>query len=76
VTDFVNEDQCALCSGMWASEREAFRVNLDKIPLKEPVCNACVMAFFVTLGFRSVTMRNPSTKGDPPKDVSPYFAVS
>lgn len=36
---------------MWASEREAFRANLDKIPLKEPVCNACVMAFFRNIGF-------------------------
>lgn len=51
MTDFVGEDQCALCSGIWASEREAFRANLDKIPLREPVCNGCLMAFWRNIGF-------------------------
>ena len=49
--DFVSEDQCALCSGMWPSERPAFRSNLDEIPLHELVCNACLIAFWRNIGF-------------------------
>src|SRR5262249_33307673 len=41
MSDFVDEEHCPLCSHMWRSEREAFRANLDKLPLNEPVCNAC-----------------------------------
>jgi hypothetical protein len=49
--DFVSEDQCAVCSGLHPSEREAFRSHLGEIPLREPVCDACMMAFFRTIGF-------------------------
>jgi len=48
--DFVDEDQCSLCSRMWSSERDAFRANLDTLPLDKPVCNACLMAFWRNLG--------------------------
>ena len=51
MTDHVSEDQCALCARMWASERPAFRAQLNKIPLKDPVCDACVVAFFRNIGF-------------------------
>jgi len=51
MTDFTTEERCALCSGMWASERGAFRANLETLPLNEPVCNACLMAFWRNLGF-------------------------
>ena len=34
----------------WPSERDAFRANLDALPLNEPVCNACLMAFWRNLG--------------------------
>jgi hypothetical protein len=43
---------------MWASERPAFRAGLDRIPLKEPVCNACLMAFARNIGL-------PVRDGDP-----------
>jgi hypothetical protein len=34
-----------------ASEREAFRVCLDKLPLNdEPICDACLLAFWRNLG--------------------------
>jgi hypothetical protein len=48
--DHVSEDDCSLCGQMWPSEREAFRASLDVIPLPQPVCNACVMAFWRNVG--------------------------
>jgi hypothetical protein len=50
MSDFVDEDHCALCSRMWPSEREAFRANLDQLSLEEPVCDACLLAFWRNLG--------------------------
>jgi len=50
MSDLVDEEHCALCSRMWRSEREAFRANLDELPLNEPVCDACFMAFCQNLG--------------------------
>lgn len=51
ISDFVSEDECALCSGMLPSERAVCRKNLDQIPLREPVCDACLAAFFCNIGF-------------------------
>ncbi len=51
MSDFVNEDDRSLCSRFSPSEREAFRADLDTLPLKEPVCVACEMAFWRNLGF-------------------------
>lgn len=51
MADFVSEEQCALCAGMWSSEREAFRINLESLPLNEPVCSACLVAFWRNIGF-------------------------
>ena len=48
--DFVDEEYCSLCSRIWRSEREAFRANLDELPLNEPVCDACFVAFWQNLG--------------------------
>jgi hypothetical protein len=48
--DFIPEEDCGLCSHMWASEREAFRASLDMLTLAEPVCNACLMAFWRNMG--------------------------
>jgi hypothetical protein len=58
MSDFVDEDHCALCWHMWPSEREAFRANLDQLPLDEPVCDACLLAFWRNLG-RPVTEDEP-----------------
>jgi hypothetical protein len=49
--DFVSEDHCVLCSGMWASERAAFRSNLNEILLHKPVCDARLIAFSRNIGF-------------------------
>jgi hypothetical protein len=48
---YVSEQDCSLCSTMWASERPKFRKNIRGIPLDKPVCNACLMAFARNIGF-------------------------
>jgi hypothetical protein len=48
--DYVSEDDCFLCGRMWHSEREAFRASLDVIPLPQPVCDRCQMAFWRNVG--------------------------
>jgi hypothetical protein len=48
--DFVDEEHCQLCSRVEPSEREAFRACLDMLPLKEPICEACLIAFWRNLG--------------------------
>ena len=45
MSDFVSEDDCSLCGRMWRSERKDFRRNLEMLPLQEPVCDRCLMAF-------------------------------
>jgi len=50
MSDFVDEEHCALCSRLWRSERKAFRSDLDELPLNEPVCDACFVAFWRNLG--------------------------
>jgi hypothetical protein len=44
MSDFVDEEHCALCSRMWPGEREAFRANLDTLPLLDGVCDAWAAA--------------------------------
>ena len=50
MSDFVDEDHCAICSRVPPNERDAFRASLDRMPLKEPVCDACLVAFWRNLG--------------------------
>lgn len=52
---YVSEDDCTLCGRMWRNEREAFRNQLDwlpmdQLPMDEPVCNARLLAFFRNIG--------------------------
>jgi len=49
--DYVDEDQFPLCSDWWRSERPAFRANLEWIPLGEPICIPCLMAWSRNIGF-------------------------
>jgi hypothetical protein len=51
MSDSVGENGCAVCSQVRASERSAFRAKLAAIPLKEPICNACLMAWARNVGF-------------------------
>jgi hypothetical protein len=50
VSDAVDEDKCAICARVPPRERDALRASLDKLPLDEPVCDACQMAFWRNLG--------------------------
>jgi hypothetical protein len=50
-SDLVTEEDCSLCTRMRPRERDAFRASLETLPLKEPVCVACEMAFWRNLGF-------------------------
>jgi hypothetical protein len=49
--DIADKTDCLLCSRVPPSEREAFRASLDTLPLDEPVCDECLMAFWRNLGF-------------------------
>jgi hypothetical protein len=51
MSEFVSEEQCMLCSGMWPSEQELFRAHLESIPAREPICDVCLMAFWRNIGF-------------------------
>jgi hypothetical protein len=46
----ASEDDCAVCSGWPAADRETMRTLIDRIPL-EGVCEACEMEFWRSLGF-------------------------
>jgi len=45
MSDYVREDDCSLCGRWSASERRGFRKNLDMLPLEQPVCDRCLVAF-------------------------------
>jgi hypothetical protein len=83
MADYVSEDQCALCSGIWVSERDAFRENLDTIPGREWVCDACLEAFFRSIqrGFRLRFAEQQARGGkrvavaDQPKPKAPHETV-
>jgi hypothetical protein len=61
MVDRVDEEHCLLCSRVPPSEREAFRISLDTLPLDEPVCDECLMAFWRNLGL-PVSDTDESTK--------------
>jgi hypothetical protein len=50
MAEFADETDCVLCGEISPSELDAFRASLDRMPLKEPVCDACLMAFWRNLG--------------------------
>lgn len=37
---------CVLCTPIKDEDRPAFRSEIDKLPLKEQVCDECMSAFF------------------------------
>jgi hypothetical protein len=51
MTDFVDQESCTLCSHIPPIAREAFRADLDTIPLNELTCEACLVAWWRNLPF-------------------------
>jgi hypothetical protein len=43
---YATEDECACCSRLPAVLRPMLRIAIDQIPLREPVCDACLEAFW------------------------------
>jgi hypothetical protein len=48
-TEHVTEADCALCRHLNPAQRATMRADLIVIPLREPVCDACVEAFTANL---------------------------
>jgi hypothetical protein len=47
----VAEDDCVVCGHWPAADRSAMREMIDRISLKDDVCDECNMAFFRNIGF-------------------------
>jgi hypothetical protein len=48
--DLVDEKDCLVCGEIAPNERDAFRASLDTLPMKEPICIFCEIAFWRNLG--------------------------
>jgi hypothetical protein len=56
-----SEEDCAVC-GQWpAGDREGVRMLIDRIPLREPVCEECLMAFGRSLVVEETAPLRPLT---------------
>ena len=53
----VSEAECTLCSGLTPDQRIAMRAALLRIPLFEPVCPECTLAFW-----ENAIVNNPQTE--------------
>ena len=49
-TEFASEAQCPVCSKWPPQERKSKRQELDEIPLREPICVRCFVAFWKNMG--------------------------
>jgi hypothetical protein len=49
----VSEADCEVCQDWPAADRETMRIMIDRIPLHDPVCAECQMAFWAKLLPRS-----------------------
>jgi hypothetical protein len=45
----IAEANCALCRDLDPAQRAAMRSDLIVIPLREPVCDQCTLAFWANL---------------------------
>jgi hypothetical protein len=52
-TELVSEADCVLCRDLDPDQRLLMRADLLEIPLREPVCDQCLRAWAVNLGFGS-----------------------
>ena len=51
--DSVSEEQCSLCSTMSLLDRPLFRATLNRLPMREAICDACLTAFWRNQSFLS-----------------------
>ena len=49
MTDPIEEDQCVICQRWPATLRPIMRDAVFTIPLKQPVCDGCLMAFWINV---------------------------
>lgn len=47
--EFVSEAECSVCRDLDPDERLAMRADLIQIPLREPICERCMEAFWTNL---------------------------
>jgi hypothetical protein len=41
IEDNIPDDQCSVCGHLPKLTREAMRLMIDSLPLREPVCDLC-----------------------------------
>jgi hypothetical protein len=49
-TEFVSEAECPVCSKWPSQDRRSKREELDEIPLGQPICARCFVAFWKNMG--------------------------
>jgi hypothetical protein len=49
--EMVSEAECNVCGALTAEERAALRTDLLVIPIREPICEHCLMAWARNVGF-------------------------
>jgi len=48
----ATEDECAVCSQWPKAKRALLRKDNNCLPLREPICDRCIVAFWQRLGVR------------------------
>jgi hypothetical protein len=48
-TEHVAEADCVICRDLDPAQRSTMRADLLLIPLREPVCDSCTLAFWTNL---------------------------
>ena len=45
----ISEDECAVCGHLPGADRPAMRELLTEIPLRQPICDQCLAAFWTNI---------------------------
>jgi hypothetical protein len=48
--EFICEAQCPVCSKWLPQDRRCRRALLDEVPLHDPICPRCFVAFWTNMG--------------------------
>jgi hypothetical protein len=49
--DNIPEDQCSICGHLPVATRDAHRLTISELPVKEPVCDRCWEALAENCGW-------------------------